>query len=85
MVGALETVGDRHLAAGEIDQPAGDEERRDAPRALLVQRHRGVVDAAEAADAGADQHAGVDLVLVGLGRPVGVAQRLAGGGERDRR
>ena len=82
MIGPLEAVGDRHLAAGEIDQPAGDEERRNAPRPLLVQRHRRLVDAAETADAGADQHAGVDLILVGLGRPVGVPERLAGGGER---
>ena len=82
MIGPLETVGDRHLAAGEIDQPARDEERRNAPRPLLVQRHRRLVDAAEAADAVADQHAGVDLILVALGRPVGVPERLAGGGER---
>jgi hypothetical protein len=83
VIGAFEPMSDRHLAAGEIDQPAGDEERRDTPRPLLVQRHRGLVDAAETTDARADQYAGVDLVLVGLGRPAGVPQRLAGGGHRE--
>ena len=70
------------MSADEIDQPAGNEERRDAARPLFVQGDRGVVDAAEAADAGADQHAGLDLLLVGLGRPVGVVERLGRGGAR---
>ena len=36
-------MGDRHVAADEIDQPAGDEERRNASRPLFVQRHRSVI------------------------------------------
>ena len=38
MIGSLETMHDRDMAAREIDQAAGNEERRDAARALLVQQ-----------------------------------------------
>ena len=55
---------------------------RDPARALVVQGHGGVVDAADAADAGADHHAGGALVLVGLRVPAGVVQGLAGGRHR---
>ena len=41
------------------------------------------MDAAEAADAGADQHAGLDLVLIGFRRPVGVGERLGRGGDAE--
>ena len=81
MIGALETMDDRDLAARQIDQAPGDEERRNAPRPLLVQRDRGIVNAAEAADARTDQHAGFDLVLVSPGRPIGVAQGLGRRGQ----
>ena len=79
MVGALEIVGDRNLSAQQIDEPAGNEERRDAARSFFVQGDGGVVDAAEPADSRAEQDAGLDLLLVGLGAPVGVAQRLRRG------
>jgi hypothetical protein len=39
-------------------------------------------DTLEATDAGADQHARRDLVVARLGVPVGVIQRLIGGGDR---
>ncbi len=43
-----------------------------AARALFLQDHRGLVDAVEAADAGADEDAGaVELFLVGR-RPAGI-------------
>ncbi len=35
-----------------------------------------VVDASESANSRADQHPGFDLFLIGLGTPIGVAQRL---------
>ena len=65
------------MAAHQIDQAAGNEERRDAARPLLVQNDRRLGYAMQAADARADHHAGFDLLLVGLGRPVGVLQRLS--------
>ena len=51
MVRSLETMLDRDIAAGEIDQAARNEERRNAARALFLQNNRGLGDAAEAADA----------------------------------
>ena len=82
MVRALEAVADRDLAGGEVDQAPGNEERADAARAALVERDRGLVDAVEAADAGADEDAGRALVLVGRRVPAGVVERLVGGGHR---
>ena len=43
---------------------------------------RGLLDALQPADAGADQHAGGDLVLVAVGMPAGVVERLLGRRER---
>ena len=80
VVRALEAVSDGDLPGGEIDDAAGNEEGGDPARALVVQGHGGVVDAADAADAGADHHAGGALVLVGRRVPIGVVQGLAGGG-----
>ena len=65
------------MAAHQIDQAAGNEERRDAARPLLVQNDRRLGYAVQAADAGADHHACFDLLLVGLGGPLGVPQRLS--------
>src|SRR5215203_4224366 len=82
VVRALEPVLDRDVARGEVDEPTRDEERRDAPRALLVQRDRGVIDAADAADAGADENAGGILLVGGLRLPRRILQRLGRGGHR---
>ena len=82
VVRAFEPVLDRDVARGEVDDPARDEERRDAPRALLVERDRGVIDAADAADAGADENAGGILLVGGLRLPRRVLQRLGRGGHR---
>ena len=78
MVRALEAEADRDVARGEIDQAAGNEERADAARALLVQHDRGLVDAAEPADARADQDAGALLLFLGLGLDAGVVDGLLG-------
>ena len=80
VVRTLEVVLDRDVAGGKIDQPAGNEERRDAPRALLLQEDRGVGDAREAADARADQDAGRLLLLGRIGLPARVGHGLVGGG-----
>ncbi len=76
MIGAFQPVTDRNLPARQIDERAGNEERRDSARPLLMQRHRRFGDALKAADAGADHDASGYLVFVGLGRPAGVGERL---------
>ena len=76
MVRPLQPMRDRHIAGGEIDQPAGNEERRHPARPALLQHDGGFRDSGEAADAGADHHAGVDLVLIARGLPTGIGQRL---------
>ena len=83
MIGPFELMRDGDLAADEVDQSAWDEEGRDAPGTLLVQRYRGVIDAAETADAGADHDAGLDLFLVRARRPVSVAERLGSRGHAE--
>ena len=52
---------------------------RRGPRSLRMMRVFG--DALDAADAGADHHAGGVAVVVGLGLPAGIGQRLVGGGD----
>ena len=61
--GPFRPCSDRDIAGGEIDQAPGDEERAHPARSLLGQEQRGLLDAPEAADAGADQDAGADLIL----------------------
>src|SRR6185437_14169702 len=78
MIGTLEPEFDRDVAGGEIDDAAGNEERRYPARALLVQGDRDAGDALDAADAGADQHAGAGLLLMALRMPAGVVERLTG-------
>ena len=58
MVRALEAVFDRQMAGAEIDQRRGDEERRQPPRLALVTSTDAFIDRLQAADAGADHHAG---------------------------
>ena len=82
MVRPLEAVADRHVAGGEVDQATGNEERADPPRAAVAQRDRGFLDALQAADARADEHAGRHLIVMAHRMPAGVFQRLVGGGHR---
>src|SRR3546814_4298967 len=78
MVRALETVFDGDMAGDEVDQPAGHEERADAAVALFLERDRRFLDAVQAADARADQHAGAAaLFLVGR-HPAGILHGLLG-------
>ena len=74
---------DRDIAGGEIDQPAWNEEWRHTARAALLQEDRGLGDAVDAADAAADQRAAGPLIFVGLRMPVGIIERLPGGGHRE--
>ena len=69
---------DRDIARREIDQASGDEERAHPARPLLGEEQRGLLDSLQAADAGADQHAGADLILIGGGLPARVLERLRG-------
>ena len=65
VVRALAAELDRDQARGEIDERARNEERADAARSLLVHQEGGVRDVGEAADAGADEHAGAVLLVLG--------------------
>jgi len=78
----LEAMADRHLAGGEVDQPAGNEEGADASRPTLEERDGSIVDTADTADARADQDARGALVVIGLGMPAGIVEGLGRGGHR---
>ena len=76
MVRPLQAVADRDLAAGQIDQGAGDEEGADTTHALFLQHDSRVGDGAQAADAGPHHHAGALLVLVRFRLPVRIRESL---------
>ena len=79
VVGTLEAELDRHEARGQVDQRAGNEERADAARALLVHQRGGVGNVAQATDAGAHENAGAVLLVLGLQLDAGILHRLLGG------
>ena len=81
MVRPLELVLDGNVAGGEVDQAAGDEEQETA-RPFSFSGERGLGDAQQPADAGADEHAGALLLLAGRRLVAGVGERLVGGGHR---
>ena len=85
VVWALEAVFDREMAGGEVDQRRRDEERRQAPGLSLEHLRRRFEDRLQAADAGADHHAGGAAILLRIGLPAGILDRLGGGdqGEMD--
>ncbi len=68
----LEAEPDGDVARGKIDQPARNEERADALRAFFGHEQGGLLDALQAADARADQHARAVLLVGGLGLPARV-------------
>ena len=76
VIGPLQRMRDRHVTRREIDDPAGDEERRHSARAAVAQNQRGFRDAFDSADAGADQDTARDLLLVLVRMPVGIVERL---------
>ena len=78
VVRPLQAVPDGDIAGRQIDQASRDEERADAARPLLLEQDGGVGDAGQAADAGADQDAGALLLLLRVGLPAGVLERLRG-------
>src|SRR6476646_10676787 len=78
MIWAHQAIFDRDLAGSQVDQPAVDEVRTDAPRAFLGQHQGFTFNARKATNARADRHAGTLLkVVVHLGQP-GIFERLAG-------
>src|SRR5437763_2840711 len=81
--GALETMLDRHIAGREIDDAAGNEEWRHPPRPALFQHNTGVSDAARTTNACAHEHAGHDLIFVGLRLPTRIVERLRGCAHRE--
>src|SRR5262245_26689339 len=82
MVGPLQAVRYRNVSGREVDQAAGNEERRHPPRPSLLKRDRRLGDAGKTADARADHHTGLDLIVVAGGLPACVIERLAGGTQR---
>src|SRR6185437_8712494 len=76
MIGALEAVLDRHVSRSEVDQSAGNEEGRYLARSALLEQQRGIGDAGETTDAGADHRSGGATLLLGRGVPVGIVERL---------
>src|SRR5690606_17358011 len=78
VVRALQSQMDGQVAGRHVDDRAGHEERRNAPRALLVQSLAVVLDVGQAANAGADGHA--NALPVGVADlQAGIAQRLDAG------
>src|SRR5690606_35718936 len=75
--GDVRTLGaghDRDLAGDHVDDGAGHVERRDLARAALGLLERGLLDALQAADAGADGHADA-LGRLTLDRDAGIGDR----------
>ena len=64
LVGAARAVADGDVSGGEVDDGAGDEERRDLARATGEHGRVFALDDVEAADAGADVDA--DAVVIGV-------------------
>src|SRR5215217_6019174 len=79
MIGSLETKLDRHIAGGQIDQPAGNEERRNSPWSAFLENDGGFRDALHPAYARADHHPGRRLVFRAFRFPSGIFERLARG------
>src|SRR5215471_12621002 len=77
MIGSFEAMFDRHITGSEIDQATGNKERRHLAWSALLQQYRGIGNARQAADPGADQGAGSAPILFGEGMPIGVVERLA--------
>src|SRR5437899_3446470 len=78
MVWTLEPMFDGDVAGGKIDDPSGNEERRDPAWPARLQHDAGVGNPPRPADAGPDQDAGDDLVVVARRLPAGMIERLLG-------
>src|SRR5258708_38145097 len=80
MSGAFQAVGDGDVAGGKSDQAARNEEGRYPARSPLLEDDRHFGNAFDAAHTGADQHAGIGLIVRAFWMPARVLDRLA----RDR-
>src|SRR5262245_19707005 len=76
-IGPLQAERDRHMTRCEIDDASRNEKRRDTARPALLERDRGLGNALDATDAGADHDASGDLIVATLWMPAGVVERLA--------
>src|SRR6516165_793168 len=85
VIGPLQAVRNRHISRRQVDQTAGDEERRHAPRPSLLQYDGSFGNAGETSDTGPDHHAGARLFVVARRLPARILERLARGahGEDD--
>src|SRR5579864_9143647 len=77
MIGTLETMFDRHITRGEIDQAAWNEERRHPSRAALMQNDRCFRNAGQAADTRTNHRARSAAIRLVVGMPIGVVESLA--------
>ncbi len=81
MVRPLESIADRNLAARQVYEGRGDEERAHPAGPLFVQLDRSPLDGGEPADARADHDPGPLAVLLGLRLPARVLHGLVGRGD----
>src|SRR5262249_31703757 len=85
VIGPLQAVRNRHISCCQVDQTAGDEERRHAPRPSLFQYDGSFGNAGETPDTGPDHHAGARLFVIARRLPARIVERLTRGahGEDD--
>jgi hypothetical protein len=76
VIGPFKRMRDRHIARGEIDEPAGNEEWRHPPRTAVTKRNGRFRDSLDAADSGTDQDATDDLIVIIARVPVRIVKRL---------
>ncbi len=79
MIWSLEAELDRCVPRNKVDQSSGNEERRNAPRALFMQRDRGVCNSRKPADTRADENARPAALLLRRRLPAGIGDRLLRG------
>ncbi len=84
MVRPLEAMPDGHISAGKVDEPARNEERRDAPRTFFLQEDRRVGNTRQPSDTRADQDARRLLLLRRVRGETRILDRLLGGSHREK-
>ncbi len=83
VVRALQLMLDGDVARGKVDEPPRYKEGANAARSLVPQEDRGVGNARQAADTGADENARTLLLLGRVGRVAGIGERLRGRRHRE--
>jgi hypothetical protein len=76
VVRPLEAKFNGNITRRHIDDASGNEKRRNPTGPFFNQRHRGIINAADPANARTDHHTGPDLILIGLGMPIRIIEGL---------